>query len=144
MPSLSVLLIDDSPAFLAAAGTFLSGFSAVAVIGTASSGEAGVSVERFLLPDMVLMDLSMPGVGGLEATRRIKSAANPPRVVILTLHDADAYRAAALAAGADGFISKARLATDLLPLIETLFPGLARGEKVADGHWGTAREGKRG
>ncbi len=104
--------------------------------GAATSGKAGVEGARGLRPNLVLMDLTMPGIGGLEATRRIKAAANPPHVVALTLHEGAAYRAAAATAGADGFVTKSRLATDLLPVIETLCPRHAwhEAEVGPDGH----------
>jgi DNA-binding NarL/FixJ family response regulator len=73
-----------------------------------------------LQPDLVLMDVAMPNMNGLEATRRIKTQADAPHVVILTLHDTPEYRAAAEAVGADNFVSKAEFNAQMLPLIRTL------------------------
>lgn len=64
-------------------------------------------------PDVVLADLAMPGMNGLELTRRIKAQRDPPRVVVLTLHDEPEYRTAAARAGADGFVAKDHWTNDL-------------------------------
>ena len=74
-----------------------------------------------LKPDLVLMDLSMPEMNGLDATRAIKAHADGPRVIILTLHDNPEYRAAAADVRADGFVTKTELDLQLLPLIHELF-----------------------
>ena len=71
--------------------------------------------------DLVLMDIAMPEMNGLEATRWIKAQANAPRVLILTLYDSNEYRAEAKAVCADGFVSKLASDDELLPLIYTLF-----------------------
>jgi DNA-binding NarL/FixJ family response regulator len=75
-----------------------------------------------LRPDLVLMDLAMPGMGGLEATRRLKAEPDAPRVIMLSLHEHPMYRTAALDAGANGFVPKSKLGTALLPMIHSLFP----------------------
>lgn len=84
----------------------------------------------------MLMDLVMPGMNGLEATRRIKTQSGAPRVVILTLHDDLEYRAATKAAGADGFIAKSEFCTEVLPSTHRLFtnsPRTATEEQGSDG-----------
>lgn len=75
-----------------------------------------------LHPDLVLMDLSMPGMSGIEATRRIKSQPGSPRVVILTMHDDAASREAVAVAQADGFIGKSEFVAEIFSLIQRLFP----------------------
>jgi DNA-binding NarL/FixJ family response regulator len=72
------------------------------------------------------MDISMPGMNGLETTRRLKAQADPPIVVILTLHDEAEYREALTAARADGYVLKAQMASDLLPLLQRGFGPLQR------------------
>ncbi|NGN63551.1 response regulator transcription factor [Streptomyces sp. A7024] len=76
------------------------------VVGEAADGDEAVAAVRRTQPDVVLMDIRMPDTDGLEATRRIMAAADPPRVVILTTYDLDQYVYAALAAGASGFLLK--------------------------------------
>ena len=110
---MNLLLVDDSPIYRKALRTTIEEYGAGRVVGEAASGEEGVALAGQLAPDVVIMDLSMPGIGGLEATRRIKSLARPPRVVVLTLNDQDDYRRAALAHGADAFLAKRQAATEL-------------------------------
>lgn len=120
MIPVSTLIVDDSPSFLQSALRFLAMDSRIDVIGVALSGPEALEQVEQLHPDLVLMDLAMPGLNGLEATRLLKAGANPPRVVILTLHDTVEYRAAAEEASADGFMAKSDFGVLLLPLIETL------------------------
>ncbi len=121
MPPVRVLLVDDSSAFLDSASRFLSIDPQVGVVGCAMSGSEALERIDELHPDLVLMDLAMPGMNGLEATERIKAQPGGPLVVILTLHDSPEYRAAADTARADGFVTKSQLAVHLLPLIHRLF-----------------------
>jgi DNA-binding NarL/FixJ family response regulator len=116
------LLVDDSSSFLRAAEDFLSTEPGIEVVGRAFSGRDAVALADQLHPDLVIMDLNMPEMNGLEATRLLKVQPNRPRVVILTLHDIPDYRAAAREAGADGFLPKPDFGTKLVPLIRDLVP----------------------
>ena len=120
MPPLRVLLVDDNARFLEAAARFLSRES-LSIVGQARSGAQALEQVAQLQPDLVLIDVAMPGMSGLDATRLIKGQPNPPRVVILTFHDNAEYRAVAQSAGADGFVAKTDFGVQLLPLIETMF-----------------------
>jgi DNA-binding NarL/FixJ family response regulator len=91
------------------------------VIGRAHSRREALLEVKLLRPDLVLMDLAMGDVGGLETTGAIKKLPAPPRVVIVTLHDLDIYRGVAEAAGAGGFVAKAAFSTDVPALIDRLF-----------------------
>ncbi len=141
------LLVDDSVAFLASLRRFLADHSRVRVIGAATSGQEGIAETARLRPDLVLLDLVMPGMTGLEALRRIKAVPDPPRVVVLTFQDESGFRERTMALGADGFVTKAEMARHLLPAIEVLFP--KRGAEVvsefatpeyAESIFATARE----
>ncbi len=117
LPAIRVLIVDDSDEFLAVARQWVLRQPQLALAGTARSGEEAVEVADRLRADLVLMDAVMPGIGGFEATRRIKCAGSAPWVVILSFHDSQAARHEAWAAGADGFVAKAELGRELLPLI---------------------------
>ncbi len=133
-PPVRILLVDDSPEFLESAVSFLSTNSELKVVGYAASGDEALEQVQELEPDLVLMDLSMPGMGGIEATRRLKAEHDGAlRIVILTLDDDLEYRSAATSAQADGLIKKSEFGTELLPMIETLFSqdGSAEIEQLA-------------
>ena len=115
-----ILLVDDSRTFLDAARHALAEDSRIEVVGSALSGQEGLELTAQKQPDLVLVDVAMPGMNGMEATRLIKARPNAPHVVILTSYDLAHYRAAARAAGADHFISKADFDSQLFPLLETL------------------------
>ena len=84
------------------------------VIGEAESGEEGVALAAKLHPDLVLMDVYLPGIDGLEATRQITSADVPPRVLVMSTHESDEFATAAVEAGAIAFISKSQFGMDEL------------------------------
>src|SRR5262252_7502237 len=97
----------------------------IEVAGEASDGEAAVRVAAEVAPDVVLMDVRMPGTDGITATQRIRAAGTGPRVLILTTFDLDEYVFAGLRAGASGFVLKDALAPDLLSAIRAVASGAA-------------------
>jgi len=120
-PAIRVLLVDDNPKFLQMTAGFLAIFAGFQVVGAADSGREALAQIEQLRPDLVLLDIAMPGLDGLEVTRRLKKQPAPPRVIILTMHDDLEYQRAAQAAGADGYVVKAEMGVQLLPLIRSLF-----------------------
>jgi DNA-binding NarL/FixJ family response regulator len=106
--SIRVLVADDQPLVRAGLRMLLSATTDLEVVGEAANGEEAVSLAEQLLPDVVLMDVRMPGTDGLQATHRILSAPGleAVRVVILTTFDLDEYVFDALGAGASGFVLK--------------------------------------
>jgi DNA-binding NarL/FixJ family response regulator len=102
----TVLLVDDQPLLRAGFRMVLDSHPGIEVVGEAGDGLEGVREAERLLPDVVLMDIRMPGVDGVEATRRIVDAGLPSRVLVLTTFDLDEYAFAALRAGASGFLLK--------------------------------------
>jgi len=111
MNTTRILLVDDNRDFLDSAALLLGAAPGLTVVGRARSGEEAVTEAERLLPDLVLMNTGMVGLGGLEATRRIKARHPAPRIILLALHDTAECRHAAEEAGADGFLSKVALTT---------------------------------
>jgi DNA-binding NarL/FixJ family response regulator len=109
-----VLIVDDQEPFRSAAQLVVSLVDGFEVVGEAPTGEDGVRLAAELLPDLVLMDINMPGIDGLEATRRIVSAQPAIRVLVLSTYEAGEYEPLARAAGAVGFVSKSEFGPDHL------------------------------
>ncbi len=118
--SLRILLADDNPTFLAAVRQFLSTLADTEVVGEAHNGREAMALAEALRPGLVLLDIGMPEMNGLEAARRMRQWAIPPFIIFLSMHNGQAYRDAAGAAGAIGFISKTDFCDELPPMIETL------------------------
>lgn len=127
---LRVLLVDDSPAFLGAARRYLETQPWAEVVGHARDGAEAVTQSEALRPDLVLMDMVMPGMNGTEATRRICGLPRAPRVIVMSLHDNDEYRRGAVESGADAFLAKSDLVAGLKALLDRFFgTGAVRGPK---------------
>ncbi len=105
-PVIRVLVVDDDPLVRSALRLMLGGQPDLDVIGEAPDGRSGVAAARAERSDVVLMDIRMPVLNGLEATRALHADPDPPRVIVLTTFDADEHVMGALAAGADGFVLK--------------------------------------
>lgn len=117
---LSVLLVDDHEGFINAAVRHLRRLDWVTIAGSASNGIEAIAQCEALRPDVVLMDLAMPEMGGLQATRLIKAQDAPPYIVIASHFDDAEHREHALRAGADAFVSKLSYIHDVMPLLEKL------------------------
>ncbi|WP_026413835.1 response regulator [Actinomadura oligospora] len=101
-----VLLVDDDPLVRAGLSMMLDGAAGISVVGEAADGGEAVAAADAHAPDVVLMDLRMPGVDGITATRRLRARPAPPEVIVLTTFDADEDILRALRAGAGGFLLK--------------------------------------
>jgi DNA-binding NarL/FixJ family response regulator len=120
-----VLLVDDQPLLRTGFRMVLGGEADLDVVGEAGDGAEAVELARRLLPDVVLMDIRMPRLDGVAATRAIVAARLPVRVLILTTFDLDEYVVGALRAGASGFLVKDVPAEDLITAIRTVAAGEA-------------------
>jgi DNA-binding NarL/FixJ family response regulator len=121
----SVVIIDDDPLVRSALALMLGGQQDIAVVGEAADGQDGLQLCAEVNPDVVLMDIRMPVLNGLETTRRLHSNENPPRVIVLTTFDADELVLEALAAGADGFLLKDTPPDQIVSAIRTVADGEA-------------------
>lgn len=120
-----VLLVDDQPLLRTGFRMILEAETDIAVVGESGDGVSAVSDTRALQPDVVLMDIRMPRMDGVQATRAITGAARaqPPRVLVLTTFDLDEYVVEALRAGASGFLLKDVPAEQLVEAIRTVAQG---------------------
>jgi DNA-binding NarL/FixJ family response regulator len=117
---IKVLIVDDQALLRGSFRLLVDSAPDLTVVGEAADGAEAVAQARLLAPDVVLMDVRMPGVDGIEATARISPAA---RVLILTTFDLDAYVYAALRAGASGFLLKDTPPAELLAAIRVIAAG---------------------
>jgi DNA-binding NarL/FixJ family response regulator len=118
-----VLLVDDDPLVRSALSLMLGGQADIEVVGEAGNGEAALALVTELRPEVVLMDIRMPVMDGLEATRTLHQRPAPPAVVVLTTFDADDHVVGAIAAGADGFLLKDTPPGDIVNAIRTVAAG---------------------
>lgn len=112
-----LLVVDDDPGFRQTLRGLLAQREDMVVLGEAGTGEEALRLADTLRPDVVLMDLAMPRMNGLEVTRRLKARWPNLTVIIITVHDDEAYRRTALAAGAEAFLLKKTLGVDLWPTL---------------------------
>ena len=120
MKKVRTLLVDDNHAFLKAAQGLLATIDEIEVVGTTASEEEALREVERLAPDLVLMDVMMPGMNGFEAARLICAMDRPPIVVFASLHDGAPYLEAARRSGAAALISKHSFCDDLPALIRHL------------------------
>ncbi|GAA2084858.1 response regulator [Actinomadura alba] len=120
-----VLIVDDQTIVRAGFAALLNAQSDISVVGEAGDGREAVRIAASACPDVVVMDIRMPGMDGIEATRRIlaRPGADSLRVLVLTTFDVDEYVYAALAAGASGFLLKDATADDLVGAVRIVARG---------------------
>jgi DNA-binding NarL/FixJ family response regulator len=118
-----VLVVDDHPLFRDGLTGLLATVDDVAVVGSAATGDEAVRRCAELNPDVVLMDLTMPGMSGLEATRRIVRDHPATAVLVLTMVDDDAAVSTALRAGARGYLLKGAVQEEVLAAVRTVVEG---------------------
>lgn len=112
--SVRVLLVDDQAPFREAARAVVEATEGFEVVGEASTGEASVDASRELHPDLVLMDVNMPGINGLEATRRVLAQSSPVVVLLLSTYEEEEYGSKAAECGASAYIAKSRFDAERL------------------------------
>jgi len=118
-----VLVVDDDPLVRSALSLMLGGQADLAVVGEAGDGREGVDLARSLQADVILMDIRMPVLNGLDATRELHAGTDPPRIIILTTFDADEHVFGALEAGAEGFLLKDTPPAEIVAAIRRVASG---------------------
>ena len=118
-----LLLVDDDPLVRSALSLMLGGQPDVSVVGEAGDGVAALTAVDQHDPDVVLMDIRMPEMDGLEATRILHRRTEPPRVIVLTTFEADDYVVSAVAAGAEGFLMKDTPPGDIVRAVRSVVAG---------------------
>lgn len=118
-----MLLVDDQPLIRAGLRVLIADVPDMEVVGEAGTGAEAVRLTREVVPDVVLMDLRMPGTDGIQATRQIIAAGGPTRVLVLTTFDDDEHVHGALRAGASGFLVKDMALEDILAAIRVVAAG---------------------
>ncbi|HJZ26901.1 MAG TPA: response regulator transcription factor [Streptosporangiaceae bacterium] len=121
--SISVLLADDQPLLRRGFRMILEAEGDLTVVAEAGNGEEAVDLARRHVPDVILMDIRMPGTDGIEATQQITAAGPLPKVLVLTTFDLDEYAFGALRAGASGFLLKDVRPGELVAAIRTVAAG---------------------
>jgi len=129
MQTLRVLLADDHPLFLQGVRSLLDSHPGIEVVGTARDGCEAITLAQQTIPDVILMDISMPGCSGLEATQQIKREFPHIQIVILTVAEDENMILEALKSGAQGYLLKDLEAYQLFSMLE----GLRRGEAPLSG-----------
>jgi two-component system response regulator NreC len=138
MQVIKTLIVDDNGPFRKLLRNFLSSEPDIEVVGEAVDGETALNQAKKYSPDLVLMDVSMKKVNGLEATRQIKKVMPEVKVIMLSVYDLDEYRLAAKVADANSYILKKNMIKELVPAIHAAFanpddsilPGKSPDDKV--------------
>jgi len=120
---IKVLLVDDHAVLRAGLTALMEAEGDLQVVGEASNGEDAIELARTLRPDVVIMDLSMPGLGGLEATRRISALELGVKILVLTAHAEEEYLFPVLDAGGSGYVTKTRADDDLINAVREVSRG---------------------
>ena len=117
---MSTLLVDDNKTFLNALLGVLGQVAGVHVVACAADGVEALELVQRWQPELMLLDLSMPRLGGLELATRLSGQPGAPIMVMLSMHDSDAYRQAAKDAGVRAFVNKDNVMSELVPLLQSL------------------------
>ena len=125
MPSnlIRILLVDDHQMLREGLRILINGEEEMAVVGEAASGEEALALMYDLNPDVVIMDLGLPGIGGLAAIKAIRDSSHECKIVVLTMHGEKAMISQSFKAGANGFVPKSTAHTHLLEAIRTVYAG---------------------
>lgn len=125
--SVKILLVDDHEGVRRGLQTWLGEVFPETCVLVASSGEEALAIIKQDPPHLVLMDITLPGMNGLDATRKIKSVLPSVHIVMFTIHDDKIYRTYASAAGASAYVPKQAMKSDLIPALSSLLADVHNG-----------------
>ena len=117
MPTTRILVVDDDAAFRQRVKAFFAREADMEVVAEASDGEEAITKAQELKPDVVLMDVRMPGLNGVSATRKLREEMPEVKVIMLSVFDLPEYKDAAMVSGASGYVVKKSMIEALLPEI---------------------------
>lgn len=117
-----VVLVDDSPFTLASLRYFLGGLGRFVVVGEGKDGLTGLDLASRLQPDLVITDVQMPGLDGLELVERLRQLEPTVRTIVISSNQGEAWHRCSASSGADAFVTKGLLAKELPAVLEALFP----------------------
>ena len=120
---IKVLLVDDHQLVRSGINRILQDAEGIEVVGEASSGEEAISLTREVKPNVILMDVSMPGIGGIEATRKLLRVDENLKIIALTVYADEPYPTSLLEAGASGYLTKGCEVTEIVNAISTVIRG---------------------
>jgi CheY-like chemotaxis protein len=118
--TISILLVDDNASFLVALRRTLERIAGVKIIGEANQGYEALAKAELMAPDLMLLDIVLPSISGLEVARRIQTWEKQPRIILLTAHDLDEYRDSDHDIVDAEFIEKTDVVRSLIPIIERM------------------------
>ena len=121
--SLRILLVDDNHTFLNAVSQCLAMMPEAEVVGHAYDGAEALEKAQALQPDLVLLDIVMPHMTGLEVATQMQTWPKPPHILFLSMHDNESYRSATRELGAVALVGKSNFVADLIPIIANLAAG---------------------
>ena len=123
MPLTRVLLVDDHEIARRGIRSVLTSDASLAVVSEAADGEEAVKRTEELRPDIILLDITLPGISGIQAARRIRTVSPESRIIFLSQHDSIQIAKDALSVGAQGYVVKSDAGRDLLKAIQTVLEG---------------------
>ena len=115
-----IMLADDNRNYLATISPLIRSLQGVELVGQAHDGIEALTMATALLPDLVLLDIAMPRLNGLEVAGRMQGWPHKPRIVFLSMHQQDSYRVAARELDAEGYFNKSDFVSEVLPFIERI------------------------
>ena len=118
--SLRIVIVDDNDEFRSELSQYIKHQPRVKIVGEGKDGREAMSLAQTLRPDVILLDISMPGISGIEAAKKIKELSPFSKIIFITIHEEKTYHTLASMIGVDGFICKSNLKQELPSILKTM------------------------